>query len=263
MQYSKEAVVWLAKTLDCTPISAELSLWQAIRNGATERQKFASEAKLRVYVTGEPEHIYELTDLFHVLPSEDVIIDVFKHNPDHRVNDWFDITYVPPKKLSEIENERFTLFTAGRLPIWSRQLLLHRQVSKVISTSLISALARFPDVRQVIVTDFHYDHLRDDLIPFLQKDNLAKASQLYPTVPKHFALKLSTLTDDVQIEALLDEVAREMLNIYWLQNDPPLKQWMPYLLREIDAFLLIKHHYRDAQQALQQLERWGNRDKVN
>ena len=52
-----------------------------------------------------------------------------------------------------------------------------------------------------------------------------------------------------------------MLNIYWLQNHPPLPQWMPILLREIGEYLFIQKNIVAKGNVLDKLKVWGNRDK--
>lgn len=266
MNYTAEAIIWLATQLDRMPISTEVSLWNAIRQEEAPQHRFANDETLRVYITGEPEVVYGQTDLFHTIPSKTQPIDVFEQNPTHRLKEWLAITYVPPQAVDVNSPYNVTLFVKDRLPRWSRELLLAQKICRVVSTVPIRTLERFNDVHQVVLTDFDYEQLMMDMLPASPKKNRTTAPQLYPTVPKHHTLKLLNSNSGQQEEShlILDSIAVDMLNIYWLQNRPVISDWMPYLLREIDAFLMIKQqHGHDLNNIIQKLERWGARDKLN
>lgn len=266
MNYTAEAIIWLATQLDRMPISNEVSLWNAIRQEEAPQHRFANDETLRVYITGEPEDVYEHTDLFLAIPTKTQAIDVFSQNPTHRLKEWLAITYVPPQAVDVNSPYNVTLFVKDRLPRWSRELLLAQKICRVVSTVPIRTLERFNDVHQVVLTDFNYEQLMMDMLPASPQKNRTTATQLYPTVPKHHTLKLLKPANGQQAAShlLLDTIAVDMLNIYWLQNRPIIAEWMPYLLREIEVFLKIKQqHVQDLNNIIQKLERWGARDKLN
>jgi len=255
--------VWLAHQLDQQEHSPDIpSMWKAIRETDLSKPIPHVTEKRQVYLTGEPEVVYSMTDLFDSLPDEKQIHIVTKEQHTHPALNWMSITYYPPHELKQLPNgENVTLFTTAKLPLWSRTYFSKNRISQVVSEKEILTLHRFPSVRQTMIDEFSYIDLLDDTRIPLKKESKRLEYQLFPEIPKRFSFKLSQPQEDWKWDQELDEVAAHMLNTYWLQNRPPFPEWMPILLREIQHFLLLKNKQHSKADILEQLEMWGLRDK--
>lgn len=261
MQYQYE-LVWLAKQVEKQKVSKQPSIWNGIRRAQFDAQKMNVEAKRHVYITGDAQVVFEMTNIFDSLSTLHEVVTVTSKKSAHPALQWMTITYYPPQFIEQLpETKAFTLFMENRLPVWSRNLFLQNKVCNVVSKEEIPAIGRFPNVTTYRADTFSYMNLLDDVI--IREETVIKSpsTQLYPEVPKQYVLKLSATQNAKEIEEILDDAAASMLNTYWLQNHPPFPQWMPILLREIREFLTIKHNIKSNKDVLQKLKVWGNRDK--
>lgn len=262
MLYQSE-LVWLAHQLDQQENPTGIpSMWKAIRETDFPDASTSIDKKRHVYLTGEPEVIYSMTDLFDSLPDEKKLHVFTKEQHTHPALDWMSITYYPAHELEKLpEGASITLFTTTKLPFWSRPYFLNGRISQVVSEQEILALHRFSNVRQTNIRQFSYNDLLDDTMIPLDKVSERPDHQLFPEVPKRFLLKFSQPQRNSSLSHELDEAAAEMLNTYWLQNHPSFPEWMPILLREIQQFLLLKENRGSRIHTLEQLKVWGLRDK--
>lgn len=264
MKYQNE-LIWLAYQLEKVPVSEEPSLWNAIRLATSGSVTKKIETKRHVYITGDPQIVYQLTDLFESVSPLNDIVSLTSSMNKHPALQWMDITYVPPELIALLpKSKTVTLFTENRLPLWTRQLFQEDKVSNVVAADKIVALNRLPKVCFYLIDDFSYEYLLDDVIA-LKEDILTKQKdELLPDVPKQYILQLIAMNDSTQQKEralILDKIAAHMLNTYWLQNHPPLPHWMPILLREIKVFLDIKPQELTKEKLIKELKVWGNRDK--
>ena len=262
MLYRSE-LVWLAHQLDQQEHSPDIpSVWKAIRETDLAKPVPRVAEKRQVYLTGEPEVVYSMTDLFDSLPDEKQVHIVTEEQHTHPALNWMSITYYPPHELKQLpDGENVTLFTTTKLPLWSRTYFSKNRISQVVSAEEIMTLHRFSGVRQTNIIEFSYADLLDDTRVILDERSKRPDHQLFPEIPKQFSFKLSQLHEELNWDQELDEVAAHMLNTYWLQNRPPFPEWMPILLREIQQFLRLKQNQHGRTNILEQLEEWGLRDK--
>ncbi|AVK85902.1 hypothetical protein C3943_21590 [Lysinibacillus sp. B2A1] len=265
MQLHNE-LLWLAKQIDKIPVSNEPSLWKAMREiGNTSAVNGSVATKRHVYITGEPQVVYTLTDLFQSVELLKDVVTLTSAKYPHPVLQWMDITYYPPNTLQMLpKNKMLTLFTEHRLPLWSRSLFIEQKICNVVATENILALLHMPNINQFLVDDFSYHYLLDDVVVTRNMTIAQSKQQLTPELPKQYILQLMTMKDsneEKEKNLILDKIAVHMLNTFWLQNHPSFPQWMPVLLREITAFLKIKHNNATIEEIIKELKVWGNRDK--
>lgn len=261
MQYQYE-LIWLAKQLEKQKISEEPSIWNAIRKAQFTTSKISVESKRHVYITGDPQVVYQMTNLFDSVASLDKVLTLTSEQNTHPALQWMTISYYPPSSIEQFpKNKALTLFTEGRLPLWSRNLFIDDKICKVVSTEPIPTLSRMPKVERYVASDFSYGDLLDDVIVPTDEKIEIPLKQLYPEIPKQYVLKISALQNLNDWEKILDDAAASMLNTYWLQNRPTFPQWMPVLLREISHFLMIRENIKSPKEVLEKLKVWGKRDK--
>lgn len=261
MQYRYE-IVWLAQQLEKQKVSSEPSLWNALRYAQFKQMTETEQRKRQVYITGEPQVLFEMTNLCDSIAMLQNVITFKDDKYTHPALQWMNITYYPPNRLDQLDNHQtVSLFVDNRLPLWSRSLFMDNKVCNVVGIEDIPSVQCFPNVTFYKAEIFSYMHLLDDVIVKKEKEFVRPKQQLLPEVPKQYALKLATTTNSNELIAILDEAAASMLNIYWLQNHPPLPQWMPILLREIGEYLFIQKNIVAKGNVLDKLKVWGNRDK--
>lgn len=262
MKFHNE-LLWLAKQLDRMPVSQEPSLWKALREQREESAGKPNVLKKRhVYITGEVQTIYKRTDLFSSVALLEDVLTLTSETNAHPALQWMDITYYPPNALTHVpKNKTLTLFAENRLPLWSRSLFMEKKISNVVVTESIVALARMDDVKQHLLDDFSYEFLLDDVVA--QKELQAPSQQLFPEPPKQYVLQIMAMNAKQQKERalILDRMAAQMLNTYWLQNHPPIAKWLPVLMEEIKAFLAIQASNATNEKLMNAMKAWGKRDK--
>lgn len=261
MKYQDE-LIWLAHQLEKVPFTEEPSLWRAIRLAGNNSIIGNMETKRHVYITGDPQTVYKMTDLFESVSSLNEIVQLTSSKSNHRALQWMDITYFPPEHIGQLpKNKTVTLFTENRLPLWSRQLFMEEKICNVVATENLVALKRMPKVRLYVMDDFSYEYLLDDVMVMNDKKISNQTEELFPNVPKQYILTFNGSNEQTKQMLILDGIASNMLNTYWLQNHPPFPQWMPILLREIKVFLELKQKALTKEQFIMELKVWGNRDK--
>lgn len=258
-----DELLWLAKQIDRIPISDDLSLWKVIRETEVTMVTNINMTKRHVYITGEPQVVYNLTDLFDSVTFLNDIVTLTSDKYSHPALQWMDITYYPPTELHMLpKNITLTLFAESRLPFWSRSLFTKQKICNVVTNEKIPAISRMERIRQYTIDDFSYQYLLDDVLVTVGTTTGRPQQQLNPELPKQYIMQLITMKDsNQQKDIILDKIAVHMLNAYWLQNHPPIPQWMPILFREITSFLKIKYSNEAIEKTIQELEVWGNRDK--
>lgn len=259
-----DEIVWLAKQIDQVPVSTEPSLWKALREQREEEKtKTVVQQKRHVFITGEPQVVYKLTDLFPSVALLHDVVTLTAETNEHAALQWMDITYYPPGAAMYLpKNKTLTLFTENRLPLWSRTLFMEQKVSNVVITEHIVALKRMASVKQYVVDDFSYEYLLDDVV--VKKEKVISSSQqLYPEPPKQYVFQLMAMHNKQQKESglILDKMAAHMLNTYWLQNHPPIVNWFPVLINEIKEFLIIRASNETNEKIMGYMKVWGKRDK--
>ena len=244
MQYQYE-LVWLAQQLEKQKVSNEPSIWNAIRMAPFNQTTQTVHWKRHVYITGEPQVVFEMTNLCNSITTLQQVVKFTTQKHMHPALQWMDITYYPPNCIDQLgEQNTVTLFVDNRLPTWSRSLFMDNKICNVVGIETVSAVQRFPNVTFYSANTFSYMQLLDDVMIQQEKTIVRPKGQLLPDVPKQFVLKLSTAINKKEIETIIDEAAASMLNTYWLQNHPPFPLWMPILLREIGELLFIKKKYK-------------------
>lgn len=261
MQYRYE-LVWLAQQLENQKISNEPSLWNALRDTQFKQVTKQEREKRQVYITGEPQVLFEMINLCDSVTTLQNIITFKDDKYAHPALQWMNITYYPPNCLDQLDNHQtVSLFVDRRLPLWSRSLFMNNKVCNVVGIEDIPSVQNFPNVTFYRVEQFSYIHLLDDVIVKKETKLARSKKQFLPDVPKQYTLKLASTNDSNELITILDEAAASMLNTYWLQNNPPLTQWMSILLREIGEYLYIQKNVVAKDTVLDELKVWGNRDK--
>lgn len=264
MQYYKE-IIWLAKAFEKAEITAEPSLWNALREDAKNANKIIVENKRHVYITGDQQVVFELTGLFDSIALLNDVIKLTNENNIHPALSWMDISYYPPSEIKNLpEGVRVTLFISERLPIWSRPLFTNHKVATIVGLKEFPGVANIRNINFHLIENFSYEYLLDDIQ--LNENNKRNMSneQILTEVPKQYVLKLWALQEKNEFQTIgeiLDEIAIYMLNTYWLQNKPEFPQWMPILLKEIEYFLHMKDKEYDIEKLIDELKVWGQRDK--
>lgn len=259
-----DEIIWLAKQLDQVAVSTEPSLWKALREqGEVEKAKTVVQQKRHVYITGEPQVVYKLTDLFPSVALLQDVVTLTDETYEHAALQWMDITYYPPDAAKHLpKNKTLTLFTENRLPLWSRTLFMEQKVSNVVVTEHILALKPMTSVKQYVSDHFSYEYLLDDVVVKKEQVN-SSSQQLYPEPPKQYVLQLMAMHNKQQIERglILDKMAVHMLDTYWLQNHPLIVNWFPVLINEIKEFLIIRASNETNEKIMGYMKVWGKRDK--
>lgn len=263
MQYYKE-IIWLAKAFEKAEISAEPSLWKALREDVKNTKKIIVENKRHVYITGNQQVVFELTGLFNSIALLNDVIKLTNENCIHPALDWMDISYYPPSEIKNLpEGARVTLFISERLPIWSRPLFTNNKVATIVGLKEFSGVENIKNINFHLIEKFSYEYLLDDIQLNNNKRNTSN-EQILTEVPKQYVLKLWSLQEKNELQLMgevLDEIAIYMLNTYWLQNKPEFPQWMPILLKEIECFLQMKDKEDTIEKLIDELKVWGQRDK--
>lgn len=259
MTFTQE-FLWLAKQLDQVAVSHEPSLWRALREQSTA-SKHQVQHKRHVYVTGEPQTIYQQTDLFTAIPKNNEAQTLTDKTNAHPALQWMTITYCPPDVLHEFKAQTFTLFVENRLPLWARSLFTEHRVGNIVVTDTIPALSRMDGVKQYRIDGFNYELLLDDVM-VQQEPYVQPKQQFFNEPPKHLTMQLIATKQPAQRSVILDKMAAHMLNTYWLQNNPPINLWLPVLLKEIAAFLVIRASTQSNEKILDDMKAWGKRDKA-
>lgn len=261
MKYQNE-LIWLAQQIEKVTITEEPSLWRAIHLASSSSLSGNVESKRHVYITGDPQIVYKLTDLFESVSPLNEVVKLTSSKSNHPALQWMDITYIPPEHIGELpKNKTVTLFTENRLPLWSRQLFLDEKICNVVATEDLVSLTRMPKVCLYVIEDFSYEYLLDDVIVRKDEKVVKQKEELLPNVPKQYILQLNGSKEQTEQMLILDDIAVNMLNTYWLQNYPLFPQWMPILLREINVFLEMKQKALTKEQFIIELKVWGSRDK--
>lgn len=256
MDYQSE-ISWIARQLEKHMFEDEPSIWKAMREAEFENTRRYSEGVRQVYIVGEPDILGEYTNLFDTVPTS---MGRIQSRENHPILKWVTVHYYLPSDLEEIPiGVNVNLFVEERLPSWSRPLFQAETVAKVVSKKKIKTLARLTRVTNALYEEMTIDDLMDDFLPLEAVEKVSE--ELFPDVPRQHLIRLSTLTEPHELSEVMDLAAADMLNTYWLQNRPSFPEWMPILVREVAQFLTIKSSNAQGEELIEQLKRWGEREK--
>lgn len=256
MDYQSE-ISWLAIQLEKHMLEDEPSIWKAMREADFKDSRRYNDGIRQVYIVGEPDILGEYTILFDVVPTS---MGRIESREGHPILQWMTVHYYLPSDLDEIPTGvRVNLFVEERLPTWSRPLFQAETIAKVVSKKKIKTLARLTRVTNALYEEMTIDQLMDDFFPMKIVEK--SSEELYPDVPRQHLIRLSTLTDPYERSKVMDLAAADMLDTYWLQNRPSFPEWMPILIREVAHFLTIKSSNAQGEELIEQLKRWGEREK--
>lgn len=254
---NQSEVSWLARQLEKHMLEDEPSIWKAMREADFKDTRRYNDGIRQVYIVGEPDILGEYTNLFDAVPTS---MGRIESRENHPILQWMTVHYYLPSDLDEIPTGvRVNLFVEERLPTWSRPLFLAESVAKVVSKKKIKTLTRLTRVTNALYEEMTIDHLMDDFLPLETIEKVVE--ELYPDVPRQHLIRLSTLTEPHELSEVMDLAAADMLNTYWLQNRPTFPEWMPILVREVAQFLTIKSSNSQGEELIEQLKRWGEREK--
>jgi len=256
MDYQSK-ISWLATQLEKHMLENEPSIWKAMSEADFKKSRRYNAGIRQVYIVGEPGILSEYTSLFDTVPTS---MGRIESREDHPVLQWMTVHYYLPSDLDEIPvGVRINLFVEDRLPTWSRPLFQAETIAKVVSKKKIKTLAQLTRVTNALYDEMTIDQLMDDFFPM--KIIEKSSEELYPEVPRKHLIRLSTMTDLCERSKVMDLAAADMLNTYWLQNRPSFPEWMPILMREVAHFLTIKSSNAQGEELIEQLKRWGEREK--
>ncbi|MGV2875846.1 hypothetical protein ROU88_08115 [Macrococcus capreoli] len=255
----KSSWIWLGNQLNNYIVTAEPSLWKEliVNRNVTIGEK---TNKRTVYISGEPNDVYKMLDLFIEVPSENKLTILTQRDFDHPALKWMEIYYYPPALIKEVPgNSGISIFVNNRIPIWARKLIVNSKAKRIISVEEVNPVKTGSTNTTCYITmdQFNYNYLLNDSL-VINCEHMAH--QKFADIPNQ--LKIKYIKSNSQ-EALniLDMIASNMLNEYWLINKPYMHQWISVLLREIDLYLKIKNSDISKEDKLIAVEKWGYHDK--
>lgn len=253
------AWAWIGNQLDNYFITDEPSLWKELL--LNQNVKIGENfSKRSIYISGEPEIVHEMLDLFSKVPEKNKVTFLTEQDNKHPALLWMDIYYYPPELVKELPyNHVFTIFLNNRIPIWARKLVVNKKVKRFVTKEVIEPLKNYDEyeVEYETISEFNYE--------ILLKASLIRMSnineQLFADIPNQLKVQLIK-SNGKDYSNIFDRIANYMLNEYWLLNKPDMHQWIKILLNEVEQYLFIRDSDTTKEEKLDALEEWGYRDKT-
>ncbi|RUL51305.1 hypothetical protein [Lysinibacillus antri] len=272
LKHYKEEIIWLLKAMAKGKTTEDvLSFWSALVELQTPKveKKPVHHSRKRVTVIGEPHIVYANTDLFDQLPEKDKAVlltsDEQTHLSiaqwsSHPFIKWVDVLYLPPACIKEHLNqfESATLLIDDKLPFWSRSLFSDNRIANLVGTKSINLPAAYQTIRVVHSKEFIYDVLLDDVIA--TPITTTRFNRIPTELPKDFITKMYLQENNLEQKriTLMDEAAMNMINTYWLANNPNIESWLPTLLEAIERLLSIrKSCHESPEHIISMMRTWG------
>lgn len=285
----EHAIVWIAKRMEKQSVELqEISLWQALQltdkseSGSHTLPYLNQNGKRLVVITGEEQTIFEATNLFTQLPNVEgiryFVEDVKESSPlyhtklEHPVCRFIDICYINPAQVRQyLQNTPpITVFLKDTFPLWLRPLLIHNKVAQLVMSKKQVLPTAWSHIGVLSYEEFTYEQLMNDFCivqePKVSTDNLPIDVPKNLRVAFEFALQKKNEVDrQAAFIQALDDAAQQMLDEYWLRNNPPVQKWLPVLLKEVDEYLRIRANAKADASKIEtlynEIERWGRREK--